>query len=96
MNLDTIVGPVEKFNSMTAFLSLSLPFVLTLHSSSFTLHLCIIQFLCTLSSMILAFLPTACRAPARLELAGWGSEPGGGEGHGGCYDNFIMVFDRWE
>ena len=35
------------------------------------------------------------RAPTRLEMAGWGSEPAGGEGHGGCYDNFIMVFDRY-
>ena len=36
-----------------------------------------------------------CRAPTRLEMAGWGSEPAGGEGHGGCYDNFVMVFDRY-
>ena len=36
-----------------------------------------------------------CRAPTRLEIAGWGSEPAGGEGHGGCYDNFVMVFDRY-
>ena len=28
-------------------------------------------------------------------MAGWGSEPAGGEGHGGCYDNFVMVFDRY-
>ena len=35
-----------------AFLSLSLPFVLTLHSSFFTLHLFMTQFLSALSSMI--------------------------------------------
>ena len=35
------------------------------------------------------------RAPTRLEMAGWGSEPAGGEGHGGCYDNFVIVFDRY-
>ena len=40
------------------------------------------------------FLLCVHRAPTRLEMAGWGSEPAGGEGHGGCYDNFVMVFDR--
>ena len=42
----------KKFHSMTAFLSLSLPFVLTLHSLSFAPHLCITQFSSALSSMI--------------------------------------------
>lgn len=34
-------------------------------------------------------------APSHLELAGWGSELRDGEGHSGCYDNFIAVFDRY-
>ena len=27
-----------------------------------------------------------------LEYVGWGSELRQGEGHGGCFDNFIVVF----
>ncbi len=29
-----------------------------------------------------------------LEYIGWGSEPRQGEGHGGCYDNVVLVFNN--
>lgn len=29
-----------------------------------------------------------------LEYGGWGSEPRQGEGHGGCYDNFAIAFNK--
>ena len=35
------------------------------------------------------------RAITRLGRAEWGSGPREGEGHGGCYDNFIMVFEKY-
>ena len=36
------------------------------------------------------------RAPAHLDNAGWGLEMEQGEGHEGCYDDFIMIFGRYE
>lgn len=39
-------------------------------------------------------LGSYCMAPLLLEYVGWGSEPREGEGHGGCYDNFVMVFNK--
>ena len=30
----------------------------------------------------------------RLLKAEWGSGPREGEGHGGCYDNLIMLFEK--
>ena len=30
-----------------------------------------------------------------LQHTGWGSEAREGEGHGGCYDNFVAVFNRY-
>ncbi len=33
-------------------------------------------------------------SPAHLQDAGLGSEQGKGEGHSGCYDNFMMVFGK--
>ena len=41
--------------------------------------------------LVTCFIPSA---PTRLIQAEWGSGPREGEGHGGCYDNFIMVFER--
>ena len=34
------------------------------------------------------------RAAPHLIRVEWGSEPREGEGHGGCYDNLIMVFEK--
>lgn len=30
----------------------------------------------------------------QLEHSGWGSVSIAGEGHGGCYDNYLMVFSK--
>ena len=32
--------------------------------------------------------------PVQLEHVGWASASREGEGHGGCYDNFAMVFNQ--
>ena len=34
------------------------------------------------------------RAPMLVEHSGWGSEPRQGDGHGGCYDNFMVAFSK--
>ena len=37
---------------------------------------------------------SSCSVPVQLEHGGWGSESRAGEGHGGCYDNYLMVFSK--
>ena len=32
--------------------------------------------------------------PVLWEHCGWGSDPRQGDGHGGCYDNFAIVFNK--
>ena len=34
------------------------------------------------------------RVPVQLEHTGWASISREGEGHSGCYDNFVMVFNQ--
>ena len=35
-----------------------------------------------------------CSGVTHLMRAEWGSGPREGEGHGGCYDNFIIIFEK--
>ena len=44
-------------------------------------------------SVLHLFIPPHSVA-THLIRAEWGSGSSEGEGHGGCYDNFIMVFEK--
>ena len=47
-----------------------------------------------LSTLPFRVISSIHRTPVLLHRAGWGSDAREGEGHGGCYDNFVAVFNQ--